>query len=121
MKRNKKKIKGQASIEFMALFPMFILRISRNGPGSVGIRERRAEKGYRSSIRGSAVRGHRNSQDRGREARKKRDRIGVFEVHRIHFQRYGCAADLQSGKDRSRESFNKRICPGTRELGIYSL
>ena len=27
MKRNKKKIKGQASIEFMTLFPMFILLV----------------------------------------------------------------------------------------------
>ena len=27
MKRNKKKIKGQASIEFMVLFPMFILLV----------------------------------------------------------------------------------------------
>jgi uncharacterized protein (UPF0333 family) len=27
MKRNKKKIKGQASLEFMVLFPMFILLV----------------------------------------------------------------------------------------------
>lgn len=98
-----------------------VARVPCHLAGSSGSGQQRAVTGSFRCLGRSAVRRDQYPQDRRCTGRRERDRKPAFKICRIHFQRHCPSAYFQSCKDRSREPFHKRVCPGAGKLGVHPL